>query len=68
MHHRQILLFLFVRGVTTIILDVDWASNGLDEVPTLLCVVSFCGVGQKRKPVDLNREHLLKRNKNLPHT
>jgi len=65
---QQILLFLLVHGLTTILLvgglaDED-RQNGLRHVPIVLHVICLCGVGQNTA-TDQNQEHLIHWNNKL---
>jgi hypothetical protein len=66
MWHHHILRALLVRGLTIILLmgglGVEDHQNGLQEVPTLLQAIPFCGVGTQTKSNDEDREHLMKSN------
>jgi hypothetical protein len=49
--NRHVLHFQFVRDLTTIFLigglGIENKSNGLRQVSTVLCVISFSGAGPK---------------------
>jgi hypothetical protein len=69
MELRHILRFLFVRGVTTILLvsgfGVEGAHNDHHKIPILLHVISFYGVGLKREDFDQSEEYLVNCNDKL---
>jgi hypothetical protein len=64
MEHHRILCFLFMLGLTTILLvgglGFEDQENCLREIPNLICVISLCGLKPNRKPIDQNEGLLIK--------
>jgi hypothetical protein len=66
MWHHHFLRALLVRGLTIILLvdglGVEDHQNGLQEVPTLIQAISFCGVRTQKKSNNEGRKHIMESN------